>query len=385
MHISLVSETYPPEINGVSLTVQALAAGLVAAGHRVELVRPRQKIEADAAEAGMEVRRMRGLPLPRYPGLQLGLPCRHRLQRQWRKDRPDAVYVATEGPLGGSALTAARRLGIPAISGFHTRFDTYAGHYGVAWLRPMVEAWLRRFHLRSLATLVPTQALAAEIAAIGIDNARLLRRAVDTRLFCPEKRDPALRRDWQADEASVVVLFVGRIAPEKNLDLAIHSWQAIRAACPGSRCVWVGDGPARAELERAHPEIHFTGMLRGEALARHYASADVFPFPSMSETFGNVVLEALASGLGVIAYDQAAAHEHMVDGENGSLVSSGDAGRFVESCLELATDPARRRACGRQARASVANLAPQRVIAEFAAILASVSHGNDHVIQTAPA
>ncbi len=381
MYVSLVSETYPPEINGVALTVQALATGLVAAGHQVELVRPRQQVETPSPD--MQLQLVRGLPLPRYPGLQLGLPCRRQLQRQWRQQRPDAVYIATEGPLGGSALAAARRLGIPAVSGFHTRFDSYAGHYGVGWLRPAVEAWLRHFHCRSLATLVPTQALADEIRGLGIDNARLLRRAVDTQLFHPQRRDPALRAQWQAGDATPVVLFVGRIAPEKNLQLAIRSWQAIHAALPDSRCVWVGDGPSRAALQAAHPEIHFTGLLRGETLARHYASADVFPFPSLSETFGNVVLEAMASGLAVVAYDQAAAHEHLIDGLNGRSVAAGEADRFVQCSVEVACRPEQRRGFGEQARLSVEGLAPQRVSAEFAAILAHLSSGSEHVCASA--
>lgn len=385
MHVSLVTETYPPEINGVALTVQALATGLASAGHRVQLIRPRQRADRHIAPLpetvpGIACRQVPGMALPRYRGLQLGLPCRRRLQRAWQEDRPDAIYIATEGPLGHSALKAALALGIPAVSGFHTRFDTYAGHYGLGWLRPWVEAYLRRFHCRTASTLVPTQALARDIAAIGIDNARLLRRAVDTRLFHPGQRDPALRRQWQAGEHSLVVLFVGRIAPEKNLDLAIRSWQALHAARPDSRCVWVGDGPSRAALQAAHPDILFTGLLRGEALARHYASADLFPFPSQSETFGNVVLEALASGLGVVAYDQAAAHEHIRDGENGYLVPSGAERRFVECCLELACRPGQRQRFGEQARRSVAGLAPQRVIAEFAALLAAVSLEADHAL-----
>ncbi|MHC1479789.1 glycosyltransferase family 4 protein [Frateuria aurantia] len=381
MHVSLVTETYPPEINGVALTVQALAAGLTAAGHRVELVRPRQKLDPMTPDTGQRL--VRGLALPRYPGLQLGLPSRRALQRAWTLDRPDAVYIATEGPLGHSALTAARQLGIPAVSGFHTRFDTYAGHYGIAWLRPAVEAALRRFHRRSLATLVPTQALADEITALGIDNARLLRRAVDTTLFHPGRRDPDLRRTWGADETTMVVLFVGRIAPEKNLDLAIRSWRAIKTAHPDSRCLWVGDGPSRRELEAAHTDILFTGLLHGELLARYYASADLFPFPSLSETFGNVVLEAMASGLGVIAFDQAAAHEHMIDGRNGFTVASTESDLFLQRCVELSSTPGLRQVLGEQARHSVAGLAPQRVIAEFAAILASISQEPDHAVPTA--
>lgn len=376
MRIGIVTETYPPEINGVALTVQGLAEGVAARGHQVEVVRPRQRIEGDDDRIVSVL--VRGAALPRYPGLRFGLPAGSRLLRHWRAQRPDAVYIATEGPLGHSALNAARRLGIPVASGFHTRFDDYAAHYGLGFLTPLVLAYLRRFHRRSAATLVPTRALRDELLALGVTNAQLLRRAVDTALFQPARRDPSLRAAWRALTGTPVVLYVGRIAAEKNLDLAIAAFRILQAHMPTARYVWVGDGPLRIELAAAHPDFIFTGVQRGEALARHYASADLFLFPSLSETFGNVTLEAMASGVAVVAFDHGAAREHIVDDVNGRRITAGDRDDFIAAALELALDVPRRERLGHNARSSVAALAPGTVIAEFEALLRTLAEDSVH-------
>ena len=376
MRIGIVTETYPPEINGVALTVQGLAEGLAACGHQIEVVRPRQRVE-DSTDRVVSLL-VRGAALPRYPGLRFGLPAGSRLLRHWRAQRPDAIYIATEGPLGNSALNAARRLDIPVVSGFHTRFDDYAAHYGLGFLTPLVLAHLRRFHRRSAATLVPTQALHDELLALGVTNAHLLRRAVDTTLFQPARRDPALRAAWRAHVDAPVVLYVGRIAAEKNLDLAISAFGALQARVPAARYVWVGDGPLRAELAAAHPDFIFAGIQRGEALARHYASADLFLFPSLSETFGNVTLEAMASGLAVVAFDHGATREHVVDDVNGRRIDTSDRAGFIAAALDLALDAPRRERLAHNARASVAALAPDTVVAEFAALLRSLAEESSH-------
>ncbi|HET8899612.1 MAG TPA: glycosyltransferase family 1 protein [Rhodanobacteraceae bacterium] len=377
MRISIVSETYPPEINGVALTVHGFASGLAARGHDIQLVRPRQP-QPSRAEPGIDVIELRGAALPRYPGLRFGWPAGGVLQPQWTGQRPDVVYVATEGPLGWSAARTARQLDIPLCSGFHTRFDHYASHYGVGLLAPLLRGYLRRFHQRTAATLVPTDTLARELHAMGITNARVLRRAVDTQLFHPGRRDDALRASWGVDAATPVVLYVGRIAAEKNLELAIEAFGAIHQRQPQARYVWVGDGPARAALQAAHPDFIFAGMQRGEALARHVASADLFPFPSLSETFGNVIIEALAAGLPVVAYAQGAAREHLDHGVNGYGIESGDAQGFIDATVRLAGNPALIRHMGRAARASVAGLSPESVIRDFETLLREMAEENLH-------
>jgi len=378
VHIALVTETYPPEVNGVALTVQALALGLVNAGHQVDLVRPRQPGAPASTQAHIDELLLPGLALPRYPGLRFGLPARRTLERRWRLHRPDAIYVATEGPLGDSALRAAQHLRIPASTGFHTRFDDFVRHYGAAWLTPLVFAWLRRFHRRAGTTLVPTEELREFLVGHRFGNVRVLRRAVDTRLFDPQRRDAALREEWKAGPDDPVVIYVGRIAPEKNLDLAVRAFRAIQREQPQARYVWVGDGPARAALQAANPDFLFVGVKHGEELGRLYASADLFLFPSLTETFGNVTLEAMASGIATVAYDYGAAREYIDDGVNGRRVPREDAEGFVLAARQLAREIHLRRGIGAAARTAMQGLQPEAVVNAFVALLTDLGRENTH-------
>lgn len=374
MHVCLVTETYPPEVNGVALTVQGLEQGLRMLGHRVSLVRP-QPGNPDPGPREDE-RLVPGSALPRYPGLRFGWPASRSLRALWQLQRPDAVYVATEGPLGWSAVRCARGLGIPVASGFHTRFDQYVGRYGVGFLSPLVFAWLRRFHNGADATLVPTRELAGFLRGRGFHRVELLQRAVDTRLFDPARRSGDLRRSWGLTEDVPCLIHVGRIAPEKDLELAIRAYRAIREHQPGTRFVLVGDGPAREALQRSNPDLIFAGVQRGEALAAHFASGDLFLFPSRSETFGNVTLEAMASGVPTVAFDYGAAREHLRDGEHGAAVALHDSEGFVDAALRLAALPDLRRRMGYAARAAVASSSPLDVAARFADLLASLNARN---------
>ena len=371
MRYAIVTETYPPEVNGVALTVQALEQGLRARGHDVSVVRPRQATEVPVVSHELLVR---GAPLPRYPGLRLGLPATRRLAARWRLDRPDAIYVATEGPLGWSALRAARRLGIPAATGFHTRFDHYMRDYGAAFLAPAALGWMRRFHNGADATIVPTRELADYLRAQRFDNVRRLPRAVDTRLFDPVRRDRALRSEWGVHEDAVAAIHVGRIAPEKNLDLAVRAFRRLQddmrqSNRPEPRFVWVGDGPARARLQRDNPDFIFCGIQRGPALARHFASGDVFLFPSHSETFGNVTLEAMASGVPTVAFDYGAAREHLRDGVHGAAIADGDDAGFIAAAARIGGDDGQRAAMARAGRDAIGGLRPEQVAADFDALL----------------
>ncbi|MGE8216309.1 MAG: glycosyltransferase family 4 protein [Stenotrophomonas maltophilia] len=368
MRYAIVTETYPPEVNGVALTVQGLEQGLRAAGHQVDLVRPRQTSEADPAQDTLLVA---GAGLPRYPGLRFGLPAPKRLARQWQQQRPDAIYIATEGPLGWSALRTARRLGIPVASGFHTRFDEYLPDYGVAWLQAAALRWMRRFHNQADATLVPTQELQQFLAEQGFDRVRLLARAVDSSQFEPQRRDPALREEWGIDGNGFAAIYVGRIAPEKNLGLAVKAFRRLQQIRPKARFIWVGDGPSREKLAHENPDFIFCGVQRGDALARHFASGDLFLFPSRSETFGNVTLEAMASGVATVAFDYGAAREYLRTDENGMAVND-DSG-FVAAALQLAGDDVLRARLGRNAATAMKRLHPQQVVAEFDALLAELA------------
>ncbi|MBB5886665.1 glycosyltransferase family 1 protein [Xanthomonas sp. LMG 8992] len=367
MRYAIVTETYPPEVNGVALTVQGLELGLRARGHTVDVVRPRQAGDADPAD----LRLVRGAALPRYPGLKFGLPAPRRLTRLWQAAPPDAVYIATEGPLGWSALRSARRLGIPIATGFHTRFDEYLPQYGAAWLQSTALRWMRRFHNQAQATLVPTRELRDFLATQGFERVRLLARAVDSKQFEPQRRDPQLRQQWGLQDDDCAVLYVGRIASEKNLPLAVRAFRQLQQLRPRARFVWVGDGPLRERLAQENPDFIFCGVQRGDALAGHFASGDLFLFPSRSETFGNVTLEAMASGLATVAFDYGAAREYLRDGSNGAAVDDDDA--FIAAALRLGSDETLRRRLGAAACASMQQLRPERVVADFDALLTQLA------------
>lgn len=370
MRIAMVTETYPPEVNGVARTVALMVEGLRRRGHGLELVRPRQGGEDRAREEpGFRELLRPGFRIPRYPQLRMGLPSRAALAAAWTQCRPDVVHVATEGPLGGSALAAAHRLGVPVATDFHTNFDAYSGHYGAGWLAGLVRAHLRRFHNRAGCTMVPTDELASQLAQHGFERLRVVGRGVDSRIFSPARRSQALRREWGADEDTPVALCVSRFAPEKNFPLVLEAFRAMRAARPGMRLVLVGDGPMTGELQRSGEGFVVAGRLVNGALSAHYASADIFLFPSVTETFGNVTMEAMASGLAVVAYDYAAARQHIVHGSSGLLAHMHHRVAFIEHAVALARDLGRARALGRNARAAAEALGWQRVVADFEGVL----------------
>ena len=340
LNITLITETFPPEINGVANTLGRLCDGLRARGHQVELVRPRQGGDLSRiSDDGLLL--CRGWPLPGYPGLQWGQSSMHKLLRRWKRQRPDVLYIATEGPLGLSALRAARRLGISVVSGFHTNFQQYSSQYGLGMLSRILTHYLRWFHNRSSLTLVPSVSQRLELERRHFERLDLLSRGVDSQLFHPARRDNVLREQWGLSTEDIAVMHVGRLAPEKNLGVLKRCLEALQATYPQRRLtlIVVGDGPQREALAKALPGAIFCGTQRGEELARHYASGDLFLFPSLTETFGNVVLEAMASGLGVVAYDQAAATQHIRHGYSGAVAMPGDEDAFCDAACWLLEEP----------------------------------------------
>ena len=370
MHIGLVTETYSPEVNGVAMTLSRLVNGLQLRGHDVDIYRPAQS-KSDKANAEENHTLLPGMPVPGYSEMHFGLPATRFFKKHWLAKRPDVLYVATEGPLGASAINVARKLGIPVISGFHTNFHSYSNHYRIGWLAPVIFSYLRRLHNKTALTLVPTRALAEHLGNHGFNNVTVMQRGVDTGLFSPTRRDPQLRAQWQADENTKVYLYVGRIAAEKNIHQAVETVNAV-SGHSNARFVLVGDGPLREKLQQKYPGFIFCGTQLGESLAAHYASADVLLFPSKTETFGNVVTEGMASGLAVIAYDEAAAHEHISDMHNGVLAKDSGCRSFTSVALQLCKQPEKISSIGNEAARYCQNLGWPIIVQQFESLLYSV-------------
>ena len=381
-HICFVTETYPPEINGVALTLARLARGLAARGHMISIIRPRQQV-CDSIAGDSSVTLVRGLRLPGYNYLQCGLPRRGLLKRIWTRHRPDIIYVATEGPLGWSAVHTARRLRIATFSGFHTNYHTYSRYYRLGCLQSLVLRYLRRLHNGTCGTMVASQDLRDQLQALGFKNVTFLCRAVDSGLFRPERRCASLRQSWGLSERGLAVLYVGRIAAEKNLHVAVEAFQTMSRVNSSLKFILVGDGPLRRELQTEHPNLIFCGMKSGEALAQHYASSDIFLFPSETETFGNVTLEAMASGLAVVAYNYAAAKVHITHAETGLLVPYGDSKAFIESATRLVREMSWLNKLGMQAREYAAALNWSHVVETFESWLTNTLVGSREVLGAA--
>jgi len=371
LRIAVVTETYPPEVNGVAMTLGRICEGLRERGVPLQVIRPRQAQDSAAsAPKDDALVLMPGMRVPGYAAVRIGLPfAGSRIESAWRRWRPDIVHIATEGPLGWSALRAAHRSRIPVTSSFHTNFHGYASHYCAAPLQNAVMRYLRNFHNRTGVTIVPTTEKLEELHRIGFQRLAVVGRGADISRFSPQHRSSALRTQLGVRECAPLVLHVGRLAAEKNLDLLFAGFSAIRAVRPEARLVIVGDGPERTRLERRHSGHVFTGIRTGEELARLYASADLFLYPSLTETYGNVTVEAMASGLAVLAFDYAAAREHIAPGVNGYLARYGDAVDFIARAREMALSAGGLQGLRARARTTAEGLGWDPVVQNFLSTL----------------
>ena len=367
MRICLVTETYVPEINGVAKTLERLVNELDSRGHHIHIVRPHQKNEVNITKHVHT--RVTGLPLPGYRGLQFGLPAANKLKVSWTKNRPDIVYVATEGPLGWSAVKVANKLNIPVISGFHTNFHSYSQHYKLGWLKKIIFSYLKNLHNKTLCTLAPSPEVIDYLKSRGINSSELFSRGVDTEIYSPVHRSEELRENLGIDKNAPVALYVGRLAPEKNIDLIIRAYQEMKQLAPELRLLIVGDGPLLNQLKVQHQDIIFAGMQVCNSLSEYYASADVFLFASETETFGNVVLEAMASGLVVIAYDYAAVKMHINNKVNGIAVEPGNPDAFCHLAARLIRHPEDVNSMRRMSRIKAEQIDWKNVIDNFEKVL----------------
>lgn len=371
LKIAIVTETWAPEINGVALSLLQLCKGLQQQGHKILLVRPQQTEQCYEFIPNKECVVV-AQALPKYPGLQFGWPQYLKLSKAFDAFVPDVVHIVTEGPLGLAALHVARGKQIPVSSGFHSPFQEFSRFFDLAFLLKPIQNYLRWFHNQTDITCVPSQDTEKALRDFGITcPLKVVGRGVDLECFSPRFRCVSLRESWQADENTTVMLCVGRLSPEKNIQFLIETFTQLQAEKPQKlKLVIVGDGPDRARLEKwvfEHNKsnaIIFTGTLTGEALAKAYASADIFTFSSQVETFGNVVLEAMASGLPVVAYHYACAGQYVQHGINGWLVSLGQATDFTQILYQLPANN-RLKQMGLSARARVKQSGWQQPVYEM--------------------
>lgn len=348
------------------MTFGVIARELGRRGHQVRIYRPnRDDLPPQGSEPYYTQVPMPGMSIPGYSLLRLGWPARGKLTRIWREDRPDLVHVVTEGPLGATAVSAARALGIPVTSSFHTNFHAYTKNYGFALMNKLVLGWLRRVHNRTRRTFAPTDELCAELTAMGFHGMSLLSRGIDTECFSPARRSDTLRAEWGVQAGERVVLHVGRMAPEKNYDLLFRVYDAMREADPHLKFVLAGDGPVKDQLMKEHPECIFAGFYSREEIGRYYASADLYIHASLTETFGNVVTEAMASGLAVLSFDYAAGRQFITHEENGLLAPLEDNEALIELGKRMATDRELSARMGRAAREGFEDQSWENVISRF--------------------
>jgi glycosyltransferase involved in cell wall biosynthesis len=359
MRIALITETFLPNVNGVVTTLCRLLEHLRARGHEALLFAPDG---SPTSYAGAEIVPLRGMPLPQYPELRL-TPPQPGITPLLRRFRPDVVHLAGVVALGATGRFAAARVGAPLIGAYHTDIPAYSAHYGLGFLRELAYSYLRWVHNGCALTLCPSRATLDDLRSHGFRRLRLWGRGVDTQQFHPRFRSDAWRARVGAQPGERVLLYVGRLATEKKIDLLAEALPQI----PNSRLVLVGDGPARTALERrlAGMPAHFAGYLRGTELATAYASADLFVFPSDTETFGQVIQEAMASGLPVAAARAGGAIDLVREQITGALFTPGSAADLRRCVVQLLTDPARLATLGAAGRSVAEQRSWSRVLDEL--------------------
>jgi len=349
MRICLATDTFLPEINGVTTVLAQMRDGLRARGHEVRVLAP-----SYGALTGDEsgVLRLRAVPAPGYPQVRLSWPWARGLTGVVDRFGPDVVHAVTEGPLGLFGRGYASRRQIPLATSFHTDFPRYAAHYlGRFAVRP-TRAYLRWFHNAAALTQTPSELSRDELLTMGVPRATVWGRGVDTAWFRPERRSPARRALMGVEGDRVLALHVGRLAVEKGVETLVAAFTEARARL-GNRAVFcvAGDGPRAAWVRSAMPWARHLGFLERDVLADLYADADLFVFPSATETCGLVALEALASGVPVIGANAGGVRESLRNGLTGVLVTAGVAGEFAAAIEQLVLDGEHRRAMHEAARA----------------------------------
>ncbi|MBL8961746.1 MAG: glycosyltransferase family 1 protein [Gemmatimonadetes bacterium] len=302
LRLAIASDTWAPQLNGVTRTLGRLVAEARRRGADVRVF----TVHDPACRQGdPDVTAFPSRPFWAYPQLRLSWPGAARLTSLWQGWRPDLVHAATPFGVGLAARAAARALDIPFATSYHTSLSQYAAFYRLGFLTQPGWAFLRWFHNSGLRTWCPTASIARDLEDRGFQRTAVWSRGVDAVAFSPTWRSAAFRREHGVGEGDLLVAYVGRIAREKGIDALMEGMHlAVRARDVSVRLMMVGDGPYEVEARAAAPpSTIFTGTLSGHALSTAFASADVFVFPSLTDTFGNVVLEAMSSGVPVLGAD----------------------------------------------------------------------------------
>jgi glycosyltransferase involved in cell wall biosynthesis len=359
MRVALISETFLPDINGVTTTLCWLLEHLQAEGHPALLFAPQG---APGSYAGAEVVPLTGMPLPLYPEVRL-TPPQFGITAHLRRFQPDLLHLVSPVVLGMLGPYVARTLGLPLVSSYHTNLGDYSRHYGFGFLKDLMTFHLRWIHNRCRLTLCPSTATLRALRHSGFRRLKLWGRGVDTQHFHPAYRSAAWRESIGGQPGEMVLLYVGRLAREKRVDLLADAIRDLE----GVRLVLVGDGPARMELEQRMQglPVHFTGYLRGADLATAYAGADVFVFPSDTETFGQVVQEAMASGLAVVGARSGGTLDLVHEGVTGYLFEPHVASDLRAQLRRLLANSDLRVAMGQAGRAVAAERSWPSVMGEL--------------------
>lgn len=375
MRIALFSEVYWPMVSGVGVTLLRLTEALRARGHEVRVYSATYPLPSGTPDRP-EVHRSPSVPFFLYPDVQWAFPRLRDIVEDLARFQPDIVHVATEFSLGIAGVKAARQLGIPLIASAHTDYDQYAARYGVTWALRAGWHYLRWFYGQAHRVLCPSRIYEETVHRHGVTHTGIWSRGVDPEVFSPRFRSEGYRTGFGVGPDDLLVTYIGRIAREKNLGLLLEAWEELAPERGGAKLALVGRGPLEDEIRRRGiPGVYVSGLLQGPALSAAYASADIFAFPSATETFGNSLLEAMGSGLPSLVAASGGVLEFAAHGENALLVQPDSASSITAALRRLLHDGELRRRLSegalRTARAREWNAVYDGLLGEYAGAVAA--------------